>query len=244
MFSLFKKSQSEPAQLPVTTDIHCHIIPGVDDGSPDVNTSVELIERLRGLGFKRIFASPHVTASVFENTEATLGGPLAELNSALEAKDGFKIDRHAEYRLDDFFVSQMEQGAIKALPGNYILVENSFIQQPWNLEQLIFDIKLKGYHPILAHPERYGYYQHHRERYEQLHNAGLYFQINLLSLADHYGGEERETAEWLISQGMADFLGSDVHRHSHMDSLEAYVRTRRAAKHFDALRGKLLNDSL
>ncbi|MCM1337249.1 MAG: hypothetical protein NC187_06530 [Candidatus Amulumruptor caecigallinarius] len=244
MFSLFKKSQSAPAQLPVATDIHCHIVPGVDDGSPDVSTSVELIDRLRGIGFKRIFASPHVTGSVFENTEETLAGPLAELNAALRAKDGFSIDRHAEYRLDDFFVEQLEKGAIKALPGNFILVENSFLQEPWNLEQLVYELKLKGYNPILAHPERYGYYQHHRERYHQLHSSGLCFQINLLSLADHYGGEERETAEWLISQGLVDFLGSDVHRHNHLDSIEAYLRTKRAARHFEALQGKLLNDRL
>lgn len=244
MFSLFKKSAKENAVLPVTTDIHCHIIPGVDDGSPDLETSVELIDRMRGIGLQRIFASPHVTDSVFENTEETLAGPLAELNAALQAKDGFSIERHAEYRLDDFFVEQLKKGAIKALPGNYILVENSWLQEPWNLEQVCYDIKLKGFTPILAHPERYAYYQHKRERYRDLHASGLLFQINLLSLADHYGGEERDTAEWLIENGLVDFLGSDIHRHRHLDSIENYLTTKRAKKHFDALRGRLLNDRL
>lgn len=246
MLNLFRRAPKQPAQLPVHTDIHCHIVPGVDDGSPDARTSVELVARMKSWGYDRIFASPHVADTTFENTPDILDPALDELREALNhAGIDVEVHRHAEYRIDDYFASQLERGLVTALPDNYILIENSFIQEPWNLEQLVFDLKLKGYNPILAHPERYSYYSiHNRDRYKALHDAGLMFQINLLSLADYYGGKERETAEWLIGNNLVDFLGSDLHHHRHADSIEAYLRTSRAAKQFEALAPRLLNDRL
>lgn len=245
MLGLFKRSK-ERTQLPVTTDIHCHIVPGVDDGSPNVETSVELVEGMRSFGFERIFASPHVTDTSFENTPDLLDPALADLNAALAKKgDGFQVDRHAEYRLDDFFSEQLAKGLVTTLPQDFILVENSFMQEPWDLEQIVFDLKIKGFRPILAHPERYEYYAvRNRARYHELHAAGLLFQINLLSLANHYGGYERETAEWLIERNLVDFIGTDIHRQRHIESIDQYLRTSRARKHFTALKGKLLNDTL
>ncbi len=87
IFSLFKSSRKEPQQLPFHTDIHCHLVPGVDDGSPDTATSVEIIERMKGWGIDRIFLSPHVTQDTFENTPESLAGPYAELKDAVKAAD-------------------------------------------------------------------------------------------------------------------------------------------------------------
>ena len=68
MFNIFQKKRKEPLKLPFKTDIHCHLVPGVDDGSPDAATSAELIERMQRWGIERIIASPHVTQYTFENT--------------------------------------------------------------------------------------------------------------------------------------------------------------------------------
>lgn len=243
MFNFLKKRQ--PAALPVATDIHCHIIPGIDDGSPDPAISAELIERMISWGFRRIIASPHVTQDTFENTPATIAPALEALKGELSARNiGIDLSHHAEYRLDEFFMQQAEAGNLRPLPGNYLLVENPFAQEPWNLDQILFDLRLKGFTPILAHPERYPYYsQYRRERYEQLHSAGTLFQINLLSLAGHYGKLEKQTAEWLIKENMVDFLGTDLHHHRHADSIEAYLTSRDATRHFSAMT-HLLNDSL
>ena len=158
MFSLFKK-KIEKAELCFNTDIHCHIVPGNDDGSPDVTTSVELVERMKGWGINRIIASPHVTQEAFENTPEIIGQALAPLKSELETKGiDVELSHSAEYRIDEFFLSQLECGNIVSLPGNYLLVENSFLQEPWNLDKILFDLKVRGYKPILAHPERYYYY--------------------------------------------------------------------------------------
>ncbi len=241
IFSLFKSSRKEPQQLPFHTDIHCLLVPGVDDGSPDTATSVEIIERMKGWGIDRIFLSPHVTQDTFENTPESLAGPYAELKDAVKAADiDMELHRHAEYRIDEFFLEQIEAGNLCPLPHNMLLVENSFAQEPWNLDNLLFDLRLKGYTPIMAHPERYLYYsKYNRDRYNHLHSSGLYFQINLLSLSGYYGKEEKQAAEWLMEHNMVEFIGTDVHRHAHADSIEEYLSSRdfkRHLKYFDSIR--------
>ncbi|MDE5959925.1 MAG: hypothetical protein K2G59_07185, partial [Muribaculaceae bacterium] len=127
---------------------------------------------------------------------------------------------------------------------NYLLVENSFAQEPWGLDKLLFDLKLKGYVPVMAHPERYLYYSvNNRDRYRQLHDTGLLFQINLLSLAGAYGKQEKQTAEWLLEHGMVEFIGTDIHRRGHTEYIDAYLRSRdftRHSRHFN----NLLNDTI
>lgn len=242
LFSFLKKS--EPLRLPFKTDIHCHIIPGVDDGSPDVDTSVELVKRMNSWGIERIIATPHITEATFENTPEILDPALEELQEALKARGvDVAVSRASENRIDDFFREQLAAGQITPYPNNYILVENSFIQEPWDLDQFLFDLKIKGYRPILAHPERFHYYfDEHPERYNALHRAGNLFQVNVLSLAGGYSKQEKRVAEKLIEKGYVDFLGTDLHNSRHADIIDAYLTTKDARRHFAALEGRIFND--
>lgn len=244
MFNFFSKRR-EPQQLFFTTDIHCHVLPGIDDGSPDAATSAELIERMQGWGIKRIFASPHVTYGTFPNTAETIADALARLKENLAARNNdIFISNSAENRIDDLLMQNLENGTAITLPGKRILIENSFMQEPWNLDQLIFDLQVKGYSPILVHPERYSYYYNKKDRYAALHAAGAAFQINLLSLAGHYGRDEKHFAEYLIDQGLVDYVGSDLHRHSHADSIDSYLASKDYLRHRDKLQGRIGNDAI
>ncbi len=243
LFSFLSK-KNEPAKLPFTTDIHCHVLPGVDDGSPDVETSVELVRRMGAWGIKSIIATPHVTEGTFQNTPDILDPALEELETGLKkAGIDMPVSRASENRIDDFFREQLAAGQITTFPNKYILVENSFIQEPWQLDQFLFDLKIQGYRPILAHPERYHYYfEEHPERYDAIHRAGTLFQINLLSLAGAYSKVEKRVAEKLIEKGYVDFIGTDLHNFRHADAIDAYLLTKDARRHFAALEGKLMND--
>lgn len=243
MFDFFKKNK-EPQKLCVTTDIHCHVVPGIDDGSPDAVTSADLVERMQRWGITRIIASPHVTEASFENTPQIMDNALASLKEELDRRgNGIDISHSAEYRIDDYFFSQIENDNLCPLPGNFLLIENSFIQEPWDLDRIVFDLKIKGFKPILAHPERYFYYaEGHRDRYKKLHVNGLMFQINLLSLAGHYGKAEKNTAEYLLENDMVDFIGSDLHNHTHADSIDAYLSSRDYQRHLRHLIPR--NDSI
>lgn len=243
LFSFLSK-KSEPVKLPFTTDIHCHLLPGVDDGSPDVETSIELVRRMGEWGIKRIIATPHITEGTFQNTPDILDPALEELETGLlKAGIDMPLSRASENRIDDFFREQLSVGQITTFPNKYILVENSFIQEPWQLDQFLFDLKIQGYRPILAHPERYHYYfEEHPERYDAIHRAGTLFQINVLSLAGAYSKVEKRVAEKLIEKGYVDFLGTDLHNFRHADAIDAYLHTKDARRHFAALEGKLMND--
>lgn len=242
----FLFGKRKPAPLPFHTDIHCHVLPGVDDGSPDVTTSVELVRAMAKWGITRIIATPHVTEDRFENTPDILDPALESLRKALKEADiDVELSRSSENRIDDCFFELLSKGLIRPFPNNYLLVENSFIQEPFGLDKFLFDLKVKGYKPILAHPERYIYYSSTApERYEMLHRSGTLFQINLLSLAGYYGKRERKTAEVLINAGYVDFIGTDIHRLSHITAINNYLTTRDAARHFKMLSGRLLNDSI
>lgn len=244
MFNFFSRKK-DPIKLPFVTDIHCHIVPGVDDGSPDAETSADLVERMMQWGITRIIATPHVTEASFENTPDILDPAFAELQEEVKRR-GINIDlsRSSENRLDGSFKTLLDEGQIQPFPNNYILVENSFVQEPWQLDKLLFDLRIKGFFPILAHPERYLYYSRENpERYDVLHHAGTLFQINVLSLAGYYGKHEKKVAEMLIEKGYVDFLGTDLHRRSHADAIDAYLTTNDARRHAEALKGRIKNDT-
>lgn len=126
--------------------------------------------------------------------------------------------------------------------GNYILLENSFIQELISIDTLLFDLQCKGYHPILAHPERYRYYHQRRERYSKLHASGVKFQVNILSLAGYFGGGARENAMWLIDNNMVDMLGSDMHNMEHARIIKNYINSKGWRKLSQRLEGHILND--
>lgn len=245
MFNFFSRKNAQPERLFFTTDIHCHVLPGIDDGSPNADMSATLIRRMLDWGVERIIASPHVTEGTFENTPETMDAAMAEIQAVLDTHAmPAKLSHSAEYRLDDLFKRQFEEKNICPLPGDYLLVENSFIQEPWGLDQILFQIKVNGYTPILAHPERYTYYYTQKKRYKKLHDEGTLFQVNLLSLSGHYGKEQRQMALWLMEHDMIDFLGSDLHNLHHAASIERYLASRDYRNDRKRLDGRILNDTL
>ncbi|WP_185154593.1 tyrosine-protein phosphatase [Flavilitoribacter nigricans] len=203
------------------TDIHSHLIPGIDDGAPDVVTSVALIKGLRNLGFKKLITTPHIMADLYPNTPAIIREGLDKVRTALEAENvDIEIDAAAEYLLDEGFAEKLEAGNLLTLNENLLLVEMSFISPPPNLEQLLFNLQTKGYRPIMAHPERYGYYNGDLSQYKRLKERGCLLQLNLLSLSGYYGPAVRRTAIKMLKAGLFDLVGTDLHHERHLKMLQ------------------------
>ena len=238
----FLKRRPNPQQLFYHTDVHCHILPGVDHGSPDIETSISLIEKEIGMGIDTIVTTSHVTGGVAENSPATLQPAFEELKSAIDDK-GLQVELmlSAEYRIDDFFLAQLENKELLPFPNDYLLVENSFQQEILGLDDLMFNLQIKGYSPILAHPERYAYYNH--DRYRQLHASGVLFQVNTLSFTGYYGGHAFTTAMWMMQNDLIDFLGSDIHNENHARLLAEFINTKDYKKIESRLKDRILNDS-
>lgn len=226
MFNIFTKKRA-PEKLWFTTDLHSHLLPGIDDGCQDEATAVALVNRMKSWGYERLLITPHVTRSTYENTPETIDAAYERFKSAL-AGTGVDIDSgvSAEYRVDDLFAQQLEQNLVRPLPNDYILIENSFLREPPTIENVIFDLQLKGFRPVMAHPERFSYYWKNPSRLTHLHEAGALFQINLLSLSGMYGKEQRRMALELGDAGLVDFIGTDLHNLSGADSIEDYLSSK------------------
>ena len=152
-------------------------------------------------GIEKVIATPHVTEATFENTPQTVGDAYDRLCREPEFGElGIQLCYSAEYRMDDNFLAILQRNEVMPMPGNHLLIENSFLQPFWNIKELVFDLQLKGFSPILAHPERYAYYYDDKKIYQELHDQGCEFQVNLLSLAGYYNKRTKEVAEWLVSE--------------------------------------------
>ena len=244
MFNIFKKKKQD-ATLFYTTDVHCHILPGVDHGAQTIEDSLAMLREEKQMGINRVVLTSHVTADTFENTPDTLKPAfelLKQVVSETEDLRGMQLFLSAEYRIDEFWDKQYELGNQIAMPGNYILMENSFHQELLELDNLLFDLRVKGYKPILAHPERYGYYSQRHQRLEQLHNMGIKFQVNLLSLAGYFGQHCRETALWMAKNGMIDMLGSDMHGLDHAKVIKNYINSKEWNKLVPIIHSHIIND--
>lgn len=228
LFNFFKrKEKPEPQKLFYTTDIHSHVLPGIDDGSPNTDVSIALLEAMKSWGIDSIVATPHIAEESFENTHQSIKKAYDKLSvRMIDMAMDMNVKFSAEYRIDNRFRKMFEDDELIIMPNNYLLIENSFVQPPIDLKNIIYELQLKDLKPILAHPERYGYYQRKKEIYEELFESGCEFQINLLSLAGYYGDREKETALWLANKGYISFVGSDLHHFGHVEVINKFLRSK------------------
>ena len=202
-------------------DMHSHLLPGIDDGSPDTETSHRLIRGLVDLGYQKLITTPHIMWDLYKNDAQTIAKAYQTLQQGPE-KLPFPLHTAAEYYLDNFFDEFLiDKTPLLTLKGKWVLVEFSFVTVPVNLKQTLFNLQIKGYQPILAHPERYLYFADDKKKYDDLHDAGCLFQVNLLSLCGYYGRGPQELGEYLIKKKYVDLLGTDLHHDRHLHALQS-----------------------
>ncbi len=199
--------------------MHSHLLPAIDDGA---KTSVEtefLIKSLSSFGIKKIITTPHVMNSIYPNDTKKINATLQKTIEELSAVTiEMPLKAAAEYFMDDVFLDSLTSEKLLTLKNNYVLVEMSYMNPPINLYDIIFEIQIAGYIPVLAHPERYFYYHKSFDDYLKLKKSGCLFQLNLLATVGYYGADVTKTANHLLKKGMIDFVGSDVHHKNHIDA--------------------------
>lgn len=189
------------------TDVHCHILPGVDDGSPDYEHSIELLSYLESLGYAEVYLTPHTMEDVY-NTPSSLKGQFDEFCSKYTGS--IKLRLASEYMIDAGFVEKFANGEYLTIgTQKQILVETSYVYPPVNFEGVIADIMKAGLFPVLAHPERYRYMD--ENFYERLKSKGCKFQLNLNSLSGYYSPNTKKISHKLLSEGFYDYVGTDIH---------------------------------
>ena len=204
------------------TDMHSHLLPGIDDGSPDIETSVKLINGLQELGITKIITTPHVLWDLYQNERETILAKEKEVNDALAARGmEIRVKAAAEYFMDDHFTLMLDnKEPLLTVDNHSVLVEFSFVSAPLNLQQILFKLELAGYRPIMAHPERYSYFHTDKSHYHDFFDRGYLLQVNLLSLTGYYGKGPLEAARYLLKNRMVSLFGTDMHHIRHLQGLQ------------------------
>lgn len=234
MISIFKKKQYLRDLIPTNyVDIHSHILPGIDDGAKTIEDSKFLLENMIEFGFSKIITSPHTIENIWNNTPETISKALAYTKENLvDLTEKVNLKTASEYILDDYFLSLIKEEKVLTIKDNFVLVEMSYINPPIHLFDIVFEMQLAGYIPVLAHPERYMFYHNNFSQYKKLKKAGCYFQMNLLSSTGYYGKEVAKTSDELLKKNMINFVGSDFHHKHHIESFSKPI----IIKEIDALK--------
>lgn len=241
---LFSQSKSTLSDFKlIGADMHSHLIPGIDDGARTIEDSILLIREMSRLGFTKLITTPHIQGEFYKNTPEIILGGLEKVRERIKMENiPVELEAAAEYLLDDAFGEKMTSGELLSFSNKHILVEMSYYSPNPDLKNLVFNLQVDGYKVILAHPERYTYWFNDFSKFEDLKDRGVYFQLNLVSLAGHYPEPVKKFAEKLIEKGMIDFVGSDMHNLNYLNSLQKSLKEKSLARLFGS--GKLLNAGL
>jgi len=229
MFNFFKKSGKPvtPDLSFIGVDMHSHLLPGIDDGLQEVEQSVEFIRQLQQLGYRKLICTPHILSDLYPNSPETILPKLALVQKAVkDAGIDIIVEAAAEYMIDHDFatlVAASKKEDLLTISGKYILVEMSYLSPSPNVDQVVFDLRMLGLTPILAHPERYNYYHNNFSQYERFKDLGCKLQVNLLSLSGVYGPHVKKTAEKLFQTELVDLAGTDMHHERHLTMLQDFA---------------------
>jgi tyrosine-protein phosphatase YwqE len=248
-FDRFKPKNKETVNIEpinfesVITDMHSHLLFGIDDGAVSLENSLELIEHLMSMGYKKFYTTPHIYRDLYFNSPETILPKLEIVRNAIKEKGwDIELDAAAEYFLDEHFEDLIAKKELLTIGKKYVLFELNFDEEPINLKRALFNLQIDGFKPILAHPERYSYYHRQFEKFVDLADRDVFLQLNINSLSGHYGPEVKKTSERMIDAGIVSFIGTDCHHLGHVN-LSEMVRTNAHLKKLIES-GKLLNHTL
>lgn len=225
MLSLFKSKPKLAELIPSGyVDIHSHVLPGIDDGAQKIKDSEFLLEAMIDFGFSKVITTPHTMKNVWDNTTETIKNAHHLVQDELpELSKKVALNCASEYFLDENLMQLIQQEKLLTLKDNFILIEMSYLNAPIQLYDFLFELQLKGYQLVLAHPERYNYFHNQKKEFEKLKKAGCKFQLNLLASVGYYGKNVAEIADYLLKENLYDFVGSDIHHKNHVAAFQNKV---------------------
>lgn len=199
-------------------DLHCHPIPGVDDGARTPEEGAALLAGLYSIGFSRVIATPHIRSGLWDNRIATLAAPRVALERALAELSGQGVklplfDVAAEHLFDDVVFELFARNEAMPYPGGRAaLLEFSYDTIPLRVEVRLWRLAKRGITPVLAHPERYAPFYRPSERFEEVAGAGTKFLLDVMSLTGQYGRHAQAAAERMLDEGRYFAACSDAHK--------------------------------
>lgn len=194
-------------------DTHCHILPAIDDGASDLETSIEMLKIAEKSGIKKIITTPHFITNRFENNFQSVLEHVQKLNVEVKGNNiTVELFPGQEVMADKYTLSLYKQGVLGGLNNSkYMLIEFPMDVLPDDALDIIYELKLLGIKPIIAHPERYLYVQENLTDMNKFLAEKCLFQINATSITGLFGKKVKETTIKLIENGACQFIASDAH---------------------------------
>jgi protein-tyrosine phosphatase len=194
-------------------DLHCHILPGIDDGAPDLSVALDMARAFVDQGVVSVACTPHILPGLYHNTGPEIRQAIALLQARLDdAAIPLKLLSGADNHIIPDFVDGLRRGHLLSLADSrYVLVEPPHHVAPARLEDLFFNILLAGYVPILTHPERLTWIEDKYSVMQRLAAKGVWMQITSGSLRGTFGRRPRYWADRMLSEGLVHILATDAH---------------------------------
>ncbi|WP_097027920.1 tyrosine-protein phosphatase [Clostridium peptidivorans] len=194
-------------------DIHSHIIHGIDDGAKNLEESLKMVGIAEAEGFDYIVATPHYARGYYENSYSAINEKVKDLNAVIKEKGiDIKVISGQEVYLDDNTLKDYKNGLLGCIGDtSYMLIEFPMDKLPKNALDILYELRVRGVNPIIAHPERYKYFIEKPSLINSFLEEEYLFQINAGSLKGVFGKKVRDTAVTFINNGIVNFIGSDCH---------------------------------
>jgi tyrosine-protein phosphatase YwqE len=206
----------------VKTDLHSHLIPGIDDGSKSLEESLMMLKRFSELGYQKVITTPHIMSDFYKNTPEIILSGLETVRQGIKKENvKIEIEAAAEYYLDFQLEELIKAKNILTFGDNHALFELQFSNEPPRIKETIFAFQTEGYKPIMAHVERYPFYFNQFDTINDFRSRGCLIQLNINSLSGQYGPQVKKMAEEMIDKDMVDVIGSDCHHIGHLDLLNS-----------------------
>jgi protein-tyrosine phosphatase len=194
-------------------DLHCHILPGIDDGPADLSVSLEMARAMVADGVSVVACTPHILPGVYHNSGPQIRRLVAQFGQILEQECiSLRLATGADNHMVPSFVASLRSGHLLTLgESRYVLVEPPHHVPPVRLEDFFFELMTAGYVPVLTHPERLSWTKSHYGAIQRMVRAGVWMQITAGSLAGDFGQSSQYWAERMLEDGNVHILATDAH---------------------------------
>lgn len=194
-------------------DLHCHMLPGMDDGAPDLGTALDMARMSIADGITHVACTPHILPGLYHNTGDQIRAAVAAFESELKQQHlNLTIFSGADAHICPNFVANLKSGHIPTLGSSrYVLVEPPHHTAPQRVEQFFFEVIAAGYVPILTHPERLHWINSHYELMHRLVSNGVWMQLTSGSICGSFGKAAQYWSERMLDEGLVHILATDAH---------------------------------
>jgi protein-tyrosine phosphatase len=194
-------------------DLHCHLLPGIDDGPPEMDMSVAMARLAVADGVKTMVCTPHILPGLFENNGVAIRGHVARMQKVLDDEGiPLSLSTGADVHLVPGLASELADGrALTIADTRYFLLEPPHHVEPPRLKDSVFELMVAGYVPIITHPERLTWINDRYEVFVDLARAGCWMQLTAGAITGRFGGAAKMWADRMLDDGLVDVVASDAH---------------------------------